>query len=86
MAGGFYMALAATAGGRWLALLPVAVVFFVAGRVLFYRGYHRGAQGRAMGMALTIAPSALGYLLVAAMVLFGWWSDTLGQGLEPPLE
>ncbi len=70
LAGGFFLALAAVAGGPWLALLPIAASFFVLGRILFYLGYRRGAQGRALGMALTMMPSALGYPLVAALVLF----------------
>ena len=71
LAGGFYFALAAIAGGAVLALLPVAVVHFVLGRILFYAGYHRGAQGRSLGMALTMMPSALGYPIVGALALFG---------------
>lgn len=71
LAGGFYLALAAVAGGAWLALLPVAAAFFVVGRVLFYTGYERGAQGRALGMGLTMMPSALGYPLVAGLALLG---------------
>ena len=71
LAGGFYLALAAVAGGAWLALLPVAVILFVTGRILFYAGYARGAQGRALGMALTMMPSAMGYPLVVALALFG---------------
>jgi uncharacterized membrane protein YecN with MAPEG domain len=71
LAGGFYLALAAVAGGPWLALIPVAALLFVVGRVLFYLGYHRGAKGRALGMALTMIPSALGYPLVGWLALFG---------------
>jgi hypothetical protein len=71
LAGGFYFALAALADGAWLAVLPVAVAFFVIGRVLFYLGYRSGAKGRALGMALTMLPSALGYFLVAFLYLFG---------------
>ena len=69
LAGGFYLALAAVAGGPWLALLPVAAGLFVVGRVLFYVGYPGGAQGRALGIALTMMPSAMGYPLVAALAL-----------------
>jgi hypothetical protein len=71
LAGGFYLALAAVAGGRWLALLPASALLFVLGRVLFYRGYHRGAGGRALGMALTMMPSVLGYALVGALAILG---------------
>lgn len=71
LAAGFYFALAAVAGGAWMALLPVAAGLFVIGRVLFYRGYPRGAQGRSLGMGLTMLPAALGYPLVAGLALFG---------------
>ena len=71
LAAGFYFALAAVAGGAWLALLPVAAGLFVIGRVLFYRGYPRGAQGRSLGMGLTMMPAALGYPLVLGLALFG---------------
>lgn len=71
LAAGFYFALAAVAGGAWMALLPVAAFLFVIGRILFYRGYKRGAQGRALGMALTMIPSAVGYPLVFGLVIFG---------------
>lgn len=70
LAAGFYFALAAVAGGPWLSLLPVAVVLFAVGRVLFYIGYPRGAGGRALGMGLTMVPSAMGYPLVAALFIF----------------
>jgi len=71
LAGGFYFALAAVAGGPWLALLPVAALLFVVGRVLFYRGYDRGVEGRSLGMTLTMMPSVLGYPLVAGLAVFG---------------
>jgi len=71
LAAGFHFALAAVAGGAWLALLPVSAALFVVGRVLFYLGYERGAQGRSLGMSLTMLPSALGYLVVAGLFLFG---------------
>ncbi len=71
LAAGFYFALAAVAGGAWMALLPIAALLFAVGRILFYRGYPRGAQGRALGMALTMMPSALGYPLVFGLAVFG---------------
>lgn len=69
LAGIFYFALAAVAGGAWLSLLPVAAALFVIGRILFYRGYPRGAQGRSLGMALTMMPSALGYPTVFVLAI-----------------
>jgi hypothetical protein len=71
VAAGFYFAFAALAGGPWLALLPIAVVCFIVGRVLFYAGYRRGAKGRSFGMALTMMPSVLGYIIVAFLVISG---------------
>jgi hypothetical protein len=71
LAGGFYFALAAVSGGAWLALLPAAATLFVAGRVLFYVGYERGAKGRSLGMSLTMLPAFAGYLVVAWLFLLG---------------
>jgi hypothetical protein len=71
LAAGFYFALAAVAGGAWLALLPVSAAFFVLGRVLFYLGYERGAKGRSLGMSLTMLPSVMGYPLVAWLFFAG---------------
>ena len=71
LAGAFYFALAALAGGPWMALPPVAAVLFVVGRVLFFLGYRRGAGGRSFGMALTMLPAVVGYLLLAWLLIFG---------------
>ncbi|MGY6706898.1 MAG: hypothetical protein ACXIVF_01115 [Rhizobiaceae bacterium] len=49
----------------------LAAAFFVIGRALFYLGYERGAQGRSLGMSLTMLPAFVGYLLVAWLFLFG---------------
>lgn len=71
IAGAFYFALAASSGGAWMALPPVAVALFVIGRVLFLAGYRRGARGRSLGMSLTMLPTILGYLLLVYLVLAG---------------
>ena len=39
------------------AAIPVAAILFTIGRVLFWRGYARGAPARAVGFALTFYPS-----------------------------
>jgi len=70
LAGVFYFALAALAGGAWMALLLVATASFVVGRILFFAGYRRGAKGRSFGMALTMLPSVLGYAVLIFLLLF----------------
>ena len=52
----------------WLRSIAVAALYFVAGRVLFARGYTRGASGRAMGFGLTAYPT-FGMLSTLAVVL-----------------
>lgn len=73
LAVGFYLAFASLASGPWLSVLPVSAACFVVGRVLFYRGYVRGVEGRAFGMTLAMMPVILGYpavfILMAASAL-----------------
>jgi uncharacterized membrane protein YecN with MAPEG domain len=89
LAGAFFLALAAVAGGPWLSLLPVAALLFVVGRVLFYRGYHRGAQGRSLGMALTMMPICLSWSWVSWRScrrdgLHCRWLARSGERRKPP--
>lgn len=67
-----YLALATLVGGRWLSLIVVAVMCFVVGRVLFWRGYPAGAPGRAFGMTLTMIPTVVGYLAVIVLLVLGF--------------
>ena len=53
---------------KWLRAIPVAAVLFVAGRILFTRGYEQGAPGRATGFGLTAYPT-FGMLVTLAIVL-----------------
>lgn len=59
----------------WLRAIPIAALLFVTGRILFARGYERGAPGRAMGFGLTAYPT-FGMLATLAFVLvlrmFAW--------------
>ena len=43
----------------WLASIPAAALLFLIGRILFSRGYERGAAARAIGFGLTFYPSVL---------------------------
>ena len=52
----------------WLASISAAALLFVFGRILFSRGYERGAHARAAGFGLTFYPSVL-MLAVAAVYL-----------------
>jgi uncharacterized membrane protein YecN with MAPEG domain len=56
----------------WMSAIPAAVALFLCGRVLFVRGYRRGAPSRASGFALTFYPSVLMLvLLIGAAVGVG---------------
>lgn len=70
---GLYFALATLVSGSWLSLIPVGILFFLVGRVLFLRGYSKGVEGRALGMALTMTPTVLGYLLVIVLLCIRWF-------------
>ena len=52
----------------WLRSIPVAALLFVTGRILFARGYERGAPGRAMGFGLTAYPT-FGMIVAVTLVL-----------------
>jgi len=52
----------------WLRAIPIAALLFVTGRILFARGYERGAPVRATGFGLTAYPT-FGMLVTAAIVL-----------------
>jgi MAPEG family len=52
----------------WLGSIAAAALLFVAGRVLFARGYASGAPGRTLGFGLTAYPT-FGMLTTVAVVL-----------------
>jgi hypothetical protein len=53
---------------RWLGAIPMAALLFVTGRLLFARGYDRGAAGRATGFGLT-AYGTFALLITSALAL-----------------
>ena len=55
----------------WQAAVPAAVILFVVGRALFWRGYASGAPGRALGFALTFYPQVVMLVVIAGYVLVG---------------
>jgi hypothetical protein len=68
-----YFALATLLSGAWLSLIVVGVAFFAIGRILFLRGYARGAEGRSLGMTLTMLPTVCGYVLAVVLMVMRWW-------------
>lgn len=67
-----YFGLASLLSGDWLSLIVVGVIFFVVGRVLFLRGYAGGAEGRALGMSVTMIPTAVGYGVAITLMVVRW--------------
>jgi hypothetical protein len=63
-----YSIWAAAMPQSWLRAIPIAALLFVTGRILFARGYDRGAPGRAMGFGLT-AYSTFAMLVALSVVL-----------------
>ena len=63
-----YMIWATVMPPSWLRAIPIAALLFVTGRILFARGYERGASGRATGFGLTAYPT-FGMLATTAIAL-----------------
>jgi hypothetical protein len=54
----------------WQLAIPAASILFIVGRILFWRGYARGAPARALGFALTFYPSLV--MLLAIVFRIVW--------------
>ena len=61
---------AVVAPAMWMVQIPIAVVLFVVGRTLFWRGYQSGAPNRALGFGLTFYPSVL-MAALSILLVFG---------------
>lgn len=68
LAAAAYAIWSATMPHLWLRAVCIAAVLFVVGRVLFMRGYDKGAAGRAMGFGLTAYPT-FALLVTAALTI-----------------
>lgn len=64
-----YNGLAAVAPRLGPMLLPALVVLFLLGRVLFARGYRKGAGHRAVGFGLTFYPTVAAYILFVGIFI-----------------
>lgn len=69
LAVGAHLAWAVSAPEEWLGWLPLSAGLFVLGRILFWRGYARGAAARAFGFAVTFYPSVLTVAVAAGLQL-----------------
>lgn len=54
----------------WQAAVPAAATLFFVGRILFWRGYARGAPARAFGFALTFYPSVVMLVLILGRLIW----------------
>jgi len=72
-----YMIWAAVMPLSWLRAIPVAALLFATGRILFARGYDRGAPGRAMGFGLTAYPTfgMLATMTVVLLIRLAHWAN-----------
>lgn len=61
---------AATMPPAWQAVVPVAALLFVIGRIAFAAGYRGGAPTRAFGFALTFYPTVV--MILACAVALVW--------------
>jgi len=61
---GVYTAWCLLMPSSWLSVIPLCSVLFAIGRVLFFRGYSRGAPARAFGFALTFYSTVLMFLVL----------------------
>lgn len=71
LAVGVHSAWAVAMPAVWLSAVPAAVALFVIGRVLFWRGYGKGAAARSFGFALTFYPSILMLLAIIVYLVRG---------------
>jgi hypothetical protein len=55
---------------QWQSIVTLASMFFLIGRVFFWRGYASGAAARSFGFALTFYPSLLMLLLLCMHFLW----------------
>jgi hypothetical protein len=62
---------AAAMPSAWQAAVPAAAILFFLGRLLFWRGYSRGAPARALGFALTFYPTVAMLALIAGRLAWG---------------
>jgi len=54
----------------WQLAIPAASILFIVGRILFWRGYARGAPARALGFGLTFYPSLVMLLAIVFRIVF----------------
>ncbi|QRM35265.1 MAPEG family protein [Microvirga sp. VF16] len=71
LAVGAHLILATVLRGSELILIPVLVFLYLVGRLAFAFNYVKGAPSRAFGMVLTGAPTGVGYVLAASLMLAG---------------
>jgi len=54
----------------WQLAIPAASILFIVGRILFWRGYAKGAPARALGFGLTFYPSVVMLFAIVFRIVF----------------
>ena len=62
-----YLAWAVTMPATWLSVVPLAAMSFAIGRILFFRGYGKGAPARALGFTMAFYPSVAMLICIAVV-------------------
>eukprot|EP00009_Paramoeba_aestuarina_P008641 CAMPEP_0201519764 /NCGR_PEP_ID=MMETSP0161_2-20130828/10236_1 /ASSEMBLY_ACC=CAM_ASM_000251 /TAXON_ID=180227 /ORGANISM="Neoparamoeba aestuarina, Strain SoJaBio B1-5/56/2" /LENGTH=276 /DNA_ID=CAMNT_0047917907 /DNA_START=168 /DNA_END=1001 /DNA_ORIENTATION=- len=65
------LSLSASVGDRWTCFIPILVVLYVVGRVLFYIGYTRLPVMRAFGFSFSVFPSCVTLIFVIVKLFYG---------------
>lgn len=71
LAVGAHSVLAPVLRGPELVVIPQLVALYLLGRVSSSLHYYRGAAQRSFGMALTVSPSVVSYVVAAGLILVG---------------
>lgn len=65
-----YCAWSVVMPAQWLSTVPSAALAFGLGRILFFTGYNKGAQARALGFTLSFYPSLVMLFAIIATLLW----------------
>lgn len=65
-----YFAWSIVMPATWLSVVPIAALAFGLGRLLFFRGYKKGAPSRAIGFTLSFYPSIIMLISIVGFLIW----------------